>query len=294
VANQILVDKILVAEDEDDIRNLVKKILEKTGYEVILARNGIEAEEKINKELPDLALIDIVMPQRGGFDVSKSIKKNKSTNFIPVVMFSVLSRAIDKKMSHEAGANGHITKPFIPDELVEQIQNHINISKKNRFSRATGLVRDKLLGKNILFEYNSSSPYERHVRDFLIEGDKNGETAVVITHSASAIHNSLQNEVNISIIPFKVPVVLSQIFKQPLDEKYCFVFDSITDLILSAGFQTSYNFVKDTLSRFSNKDISAMFLLNPDSHNTQEVQRIRNLFMNQLKFETSINVVKLG
>ena len=71
-----MVDTILVADDENDVRSLVKFILEKNGYNVIQASNGEEAEELIISELPDLALLDIVMPRKGGFDVCRSIKNN--------------------------------------------------------------------------------------------------------------------------------------------------------------------------------------------------------------------------
>lgn len=290
----ILVDKILVAEDEPDIRNLVKTILEKRSYEVITVSNGVEAEEKIVTELPDFVLLDIVMPKKGGFEVCKSIKNNKNTHFIPVVTFSVLGRTIDKEMSKEAGADGHITKPFLPEELLRQIQDYIQESKITRFSRAAEQDHELLSGRTILFEYNSSTPYERHIRDFLLEGLRNGETPIIITNKSSAIFNTIKNEEKISIIPFQVPVVLSQVFKKSSDNKHCFVFDSLTDLILSAGFQTAYNFIKDSLTRFSSDEFSALYLLNSDSHDIQEVQRIRNLYRNQIKCDEGIRVIKLG
>ena len=133
-----MVDTILVADDENDVRSLVKTILEKNGYIVIEATNGEEAEELIITELPDLALVDIVMPIKVGFDVCRSIKSNMNTHFIPVVMFSVLGRPEDKKMSKDAGADGHITKPFTAEKLVSEIKRIISISKKTRFSRAAG------------------------------------------------------------------------------------------------------------------------------------------------------------
>ena len=288
-----MVDRILIAEDEADIRNLVKISLKKKGYEIIEAVDGVDAEEKIIDELPDLVLLDIVMPRKGGFDVCKSIKSNMNSSHIPILMFSVLNRPIDKKMSMEAGAEGHIVKPFIPEELATQIQKHLSESKKTRFSRAVGIPRDKVAGKLFLLEYNSSSPYERLVRDYLLVAYMNDEKPLVITRESSAIYNRVRDE-PVSAEPFKLPIVLSQIIGTTTDFQLCMVFDNLTDLVLSAGFQTAYNFTRETLTRLSSLKASTLFLLNPDSHDTQEVQRLRNLFVNQLEFDKELRIKKLG
>jgi len=287
-----LVDRILIAEDETDIRNLVKMIFQKNGYKIIEASNGVEAEEKILKELPDLVLLDIVMPKRGGFEVCKSVKNNMISKHIPVVMFSVLGRPIDKEMSLDAGADGHFTKPFIPEELIAEAQNYISRSKKDRFSRAAGLTHDQISGKISLFEYNSSSPYERLVRDYLIQAKDRKESIVVITRESSAIYKRIKDE-NIRIKPFQLPIVLSQIIEQEPTSQLCLVFDNLTDLILSSGFQTAYNFTRDSVTRLSGLGASSLFLLNSDSHEKQEVDRIRNLFTNQFEYDKELLVKKL-
>jgi CheY-like chemotaxis protein len=120
--------KILVADDELDIRNLVKKILEKNGYQVSLATNGVEALQKAETELPDLILLDVVMP-KNGWDVCKTLKSQEKTKHIPIIIFTVLSVAIGDDSSwtyaEEAGANDYIPKPFNKEELLTKVKKYI-------------------------------------------------------------------------------------------------------------------------------------------------------------------------
>ena len=280
-----LVDKILIADDEPDVRNLTKMIFERAGYQVLTASNGIEAEEKVESELPDAVLLDIVMPMKGGFDVCRAIKGQAMTSFIPVIMFSVLSREVDKNMGKMAGADDHMTKPFNAADIVNKIRIHIENSRVMRFSKALGIEHSQLVGKSILIEFDSSMPYERAIRDFILEERAHAKTPVVITHLSSAIHNSLKDEEGVELIQFTIPLVLSRILDQYEDKELCFVFDSLSDLILSTGFQSSYNFVRDTLPRLSRVNATSLFLISPNSHALTEVQSIRNLFRDQLIFD---------
>jgi len=279
-----LVDTILVADDENDIRSLVKGIFEKKGYNVIEAPNGQVAEEIIINELPDLALLDFVMPKKSGIDVCRIIKSNIKTHFIPVVIFSALDRPVDKKMSKDAGADSHITKPFTTVQLVSEIETIITVSKKTRFSRAAGFEQSQISQKVFLYEYDSSSNYEKTVRDYIIEAKMNKQNPVIVTRDSSLVQEKIKTEQNISLIPFQLPIDISNIIQQPNSQ--CLVLDNLTDLILSTSFQTAYNFTRDSITRLNNMGLSALFLLNPDSHESQEVNGIRNLFKFKLHAPT--------
>ena len=287
-----MVDTILVADDENDVRSLVKIILERNGYKVIEASNGQEAEEKIISQLPDLALLDIVMPVKSGLDVCRSIKGNKSTHFVPVAMFSVLGRPVDKKMSKDAGADSHITKPFTAEQLVSEIEIIISDSKKTRFSRAAGFEQSQVSKKVFLYEYDSSTNYEKSVRDYIIEAKMNKEHPVVVTRDKSAVQEKIKDEKNITLTPFQLPIDISSIIQQPNTQ--CLVFDNLTDMILSTSFQEAYNFTRDSITKLSSKGLSALFLLNPDSHEYQKVHGIRNLFNNKLIAQTTRQEQTLG
>jgi len=122
--------RILVADDELDTRNLVRMILERQGYQVSLASNGVEALQKAETELPDLILLDVVMPAKSGWEVCKTLKSQEKTKHIPVVIFSVLSKLlgndVSKKHADEYGCDGYIAKPFTPDGLLAEVKKHLD------------------------------------------------------------------------------------------------------------------------------------------------------------------------
>jgi DNA-binding response OmpR family regulator len=118
--------EILVVDDEEDIRNLAKMVLEGKGFKVLTASNSGNALIMAEEEHPDLILLDIVMPGRNGFDTCKLLKFKPTTHDIPVIMFSALGRQRDKEMAEEAGADDYITKPFDETSLVRIIEKHLN------------------------------------------------------------------------------------------------------------------------------------------------------------------------
>ena len=122
--------KILVADDEVDLRNLAKIILEKNGYQVSLAANGVEALQKAKNELPDLIILDVVMPAKSGWEVCKILKSQDETKHIPVVISTVLSVAIgdesSRRHAQEAGADGYLPKPFNTNELLGVVKRRLD------------------------------------------------------------------------------------------------------------------------------------------------------------------------
>ncbi|MFW6117063.1 MAG: response regulator [Thermoproteota archaeon] len=123
------VPSILLVDDEVDVRNLGKKILEEEGYTVYTAGEASQALTLAVEEQPDLILMDIVMPGRNGFDTCRELKLKPSTKQIPVVMFSVLNRDTDREMAAEAGADGYITKPFKTPQLLRTINKMLTGQK---------------------------------------------------------------------------------------------------------------------------------------------------------------------
>jgi DNA-binding response OmpR family regulator len=120
--------KILVADDELDLLDLTKIILEKNGYQVSLASDGVEALQKAEKELPDLILLDINMPPKSGWEVCKTLKSQDKTKHIPIVLFTVVSITRDeksKKYAEESRADGYLQKPFNINELLAEVKRHL-------------------------------------------------------------------------------------------------------------------------------------------------------------------------
>ncbi|MGQ9598726.1 MAG: response regulator transcription factor [Anaerolineae bacterium] len=113
--------KVLVAEDESDIRNLIVFSLEYAGYTVVQAMDGEEAIQKAITEQPDLILLDVRMPRMNGYEACKRLKAHESTHHIPVVFLSARGQEIEIKQGLELGAVEYILKPFAPDELQQRV-----------------------------------------------------------------------------------------------------------------------------------------------------------------------------
>lgn len=113
--------KVLIAEDERDIRELIGFTLTYGGYQVIEAPDGKAAVEKARAELPDLIILDVRMPKMTGYEACQALKALKETRNIPVVFLSAKGQEIEVKQGMDLGAIAYILKPFAPNELLEQV-----------------------------------------------------------------------------------------------------------------------------------------------------------------------------
>ena len=113
--------KILLVDDEPDIRYITKRMLEKAGHQVVEARDGEECLQRLRSERPDLILLDVMMPGLKGWEVCRKIKADEETSCIPVVMFTVRTSEEDMQESRSCGAEAHINKPFDREELLRVI-----------------------------------------------------------------------------------------------------------------------------------------------------------------------------
>lgn len=114
--------RILVADDEAEIRDVLRLYLEKDGYEVIEAADGIEAMEVCRQEKPDLAVLDIMMPGIDGYRVLRNIRENSN---IPVIILSAKGSDSDKILGLDLGADDYIVKPFVPLEAIARVNSNI-------------------------------------------------------------------------------------------------------------------------------------------------------------------------
>jgi len=114
--------KIAIIEDEKAISDIIKYNLEKEGYIVYTAYDGEEGLEVINKEKPDLIMLDIMMPKLDGFEVCKKVRQTIST---PIIMLTARAEEIDKVLGLELGADDYITKPFGMRELIARVKANL-------------------------------------------------------------------------------------------------------------------------------------------------------------------------
>lgn len=114
--------RILVADDEAEIREVLRLYLEKEGYEIVEAADGTEAVRLIKEERIDLALLDIMMPGMDGYRVLRNVREE---NNLPVIMLSAKSSDSDKILGLDLGADDYITKPFVPLEAVARVKSNL-------------------------------------------------------------------------------------------------------------------------------------------------------------------------
>ena len=152
--------KILVVDDEEHIRKIVKFQLEKAGYTVETARDGAEALEIIQKSPPDLILLDLMMPKMDGYEVCKRLKNNYQTSHIPIIMVTAKSNLEDKLQGFEGGANDYIAKPFAISELLLRVRNVLQWSQLQRQANPlTGLPGNITIERELERRLNSKSPF---------------------------------------------------------------------------------------------------------------------------------------
>ena len=118
-------NRILLVDDEPDFVQSLKVILEKKGYAVITASDGREGLEKARHERPDLIILDVMLPKMNGYEVCQLLKFDEKFWEIPVVMLTARAQDQDKVTGKETGADGYITKPFDPEQLIIKIKEHL-------------------------------------------------------------------------------------------------------------------------------------------------------------------------
>jgi DNA-binding response OmpR family regulator len=115
--------RILIAEDEPDIRELVAFTLRFAGHEVTTTANGEEALQQASQIVPDIIIMDVRMPKMTGYDACRAMKADLMLKDIPVVFLSAKGQDSEIQTGLEAGAEEYLLKPFAPDQLVERVKN---------------------------------------------------------------------------------------------------------------------------------------------------------------------------
>lgn len=115
--------KILVIEDDESLREILSDVLEAKEYTVVTSKDGLEGLRKTYVELPDLVILDIILPGLSGLEVCKRLKKDTRMKNIPIIYLTARDQVTDKLLGLESGGEIYLTKPFDIDVLVEKIQS---------------------------------------------------------------------------------------------------------------------------------------------------------------------------
>ena len=127
--------KIVYVEDEMEMIDLVKLILNRKGYEVIGAAGGRDGLDKIRDVVPDLVLLDLMMPDIEGWDVYQQIRADDATKHIPVIVVTAKAQNIDKVLGlHIAKVDDYISKPFSPQDLVTSVEKVLEAKSQSEHS----------------------------------------------------------------------------------------------------------------------------------------------------------------
>jgi DNA-binding response OmpR family regulator len=111
-----------VADDEEDLRELVAYRLTRSGYQVIGARDGLQALELAAERTPDLMVLDVMMPKLDGYELTRRVRAEAALRSIPVILLTARSQESDIDRGFEVGADDYLKKPFNPDELVARVR----------------------------------------------------------------------------------------------------------------------------------------------------------------------------
>ena len=134
--------KILVVDDERKIVDIIKAYLEREGYQVMVAYEGKSALEMAHRQLPDLIVLDLMLPEVSGWDVCRTLRKESD---VPIIMLTARDETTDKIVGLELGADDYVTKPFDPKELISRIKAVLRRSESKVVPRVQLNVADLVI-----------------------------------------------------------------------------------------------------------------------------------------------------
>ncbi len=121
-----MTQRILIVEDQDDNRMILRDLLGVAGFEILEAVNGAEGVEAAKRELPDLILMDVEMPEMDGYEATRRIKDDPDTALIPVIVVTSYALSGDEEKARSAGCDDYVTKPFSPRALLATIRDRLD------------------------------------------------------------------------------------------------------------------------------------------------------------------------
>src|SRR6266511_109332 len=117
-----MASRVLIVEDEPDIRGLLAFHLEREGYQVVKSANGADALRQVRARPPDLVLLDLMLPEMDGLEVCRRLRQDPATAPLPIVMLTAKGEEVDRVLGLELGADDYLVKPFSPKEVVARIR----------------------------------------------------------------------------------------------------------------------------------------------------------------------------
>ena len=120
---------ILVVDDDKEVREILSFVLKQNDFEVVLASNGSYIQQVLSQRVPDLILLDVMMPGEDGYRLCRYLRQNPLTQHVPIMIMTAHAEDIYQRISRDVGASQHITKPFHPLDLAEKVKALLNAKK---------------------------------------------------------------------------------------------------------------------------------------------------------------------
>ena len=185
--------RLLLIDDDPNLILLVKDYLEFRGYKVITAENGREALEILEKQIPDMIICDVMMPEMDGYTLVQQIREDDRINWIPVLFLSAKGQSHDRVKGLNTGADVYMVKPFEPEELVAQVES--SLKQANRLMRHTVKGIDEGLKIQVPKDVELT-PTELKVVQLVAQGMANREIAEKLNVSQRTIESHVSNMLN--------------------------------------------------------------------------------------------------
>src|SRR5690348_639286 len=122
LARECMTHRVVVVDDDREIQEIVTFVLNRNGFDVALASDGQQLQTVLAMTVPDLIILDVMMPGLDGYQIFASLRKNAATRHIPVIIMTAHAENIYERISLDLGAAEHVTKPFHPLDLVGKVQ----------------------------------------------------------------------------------------------------------------------------------------------------------------------------
>lgn len=182
--------RLLLIDDDPNLILLVKDYLEFRGYEVITAENGQDALEVLDKDVPDMIICDVMMPEMDGYAFVERVRQNPHTSWIPVLFLSAKGQSQDRVKGLNTGADVYMVKPFEPEELVAQVES--SLKQANRLIGHSGTSGEGGPRIEVPFDVELT-PTELKVVQFVARGMANREIAEQMKVSQRTIESHVSN-----------------------------------------------------------------------------------------------------
>jgi DNA-binding NarL/FixJ family response regulator len=182
---------LLLIDDDPNLVLLVKDYLELQGYAVITAKNGRDALKILEKDLPNLIICDVMMPEMDGYAFVKKVRENPQTSWLPVLFLSAKGQIQDRVAGLSKGADVYMVKPFEPAELVAQIEASLNQAARMR-QLQTPAELSSTVSVQVPFDVDLT-PTEQRVIQLVAKGKSNREIASELSVSQRTVESHVSN-----------------------------------------------------------------------------------------------------